>query len=109
MTDDASSCVPSERCSTNGAASRPAVRTLSKPGRTIAVAATRSRRCGAIAGCAASGARYKSMSSAPVGNVSGSGARQPVGSSSARASGSMSYRHGLNSRTCPQSAIDGAT
>ena len=64
------------------------------------------RRCGAIAGCAASGARYLSTSSPPVGNASGSGAAQPVGASSARAAGSVLKRHGLNRRTCAHCRTD---
>src|SRR5215207_3427992 len=62
--------------------------------------------CGAIAGCAASGARYSSTSSAPVGSTSSAGGVQPTSASSFRAAASVLYRQGLNSRTCPHAETE---
>ena len=64
--------------STNGAASRPSVRSLSTPRRLTSRTRVPSRRDGWISASAASGSRYSSTSSRPVGKSSGSGIVHPA-------------------------------
>ena len=71
---------------------------LSMPCRVTATTRAPVCRRDAIAGSAASGVRYWSMSSPPVGSAVGSGDSQPVAASRRTAAASVLYCHGENSR-----------
>src|SRR6478752_6025371 len=81
---------------------------LSMPWRVTAMTRAPVWRRDAMAGSAASGVRYRSMRSPPVGNAAGSGAVHPVSASRRTAAASVLYCHGEKSRMCRHCPIAAA-